>query len=54
MQGVSTMSHFEYLANLTEIATEIAQAKKVPADDIFKQLASLPREKVAEQLKQML
>ena len=49
LDGASTMSKFQYLAHLTEIATEIAKAKKVPADEIFKTLASLPREKVAEQ-----
>jgi hypothetical protein len=40
--------------HLTEIATEIAQAKKIPADEIFKTLASLPREKVAEHVKKMI
>jgi hypothetical protein len=54
MEGVSAMSKYEYLANLTEIATEIAQVKKVSADDIFKTLASLPRDKVSEQVKRML
>ena len=42
------------VAILTEIATEIAQVKKVSADDIFKTLASLPRDKVSEQVKRML
>ena len=48
MEGVSAMSKYEYLAILTDIATEIAQVKKVSADDIFKTLASLPRDKVSE------
>ena len=48
------MSRYEYLANLTEIATEIAQSKKTSADEVFKTLAALPREKVAEAVKRML
>jgi hypothetical protein len=54
MKGVFDMSRYQYLANLTEIAVEIAQAKKIPADDIFKTLASLPRDKVQEQIQRML
>ena len=34
MQGTSTMSKYQYLAHLAEIAIEIAQTKKVPADEI--------------------
>jgi hypothetical protein len=48
------MSKYEYLAHLTELATTVAKAKKVPADEIFRTLASLPRDKVAEQLKRMI
>jgi hypothetical protein len=47
------MSRYQYLAQLTEIATEIAQAKKIPSNEIFKTLAALPREKVAEYAKKM-
>jgi hypothetical protein len=50
----NAMSKYQYLAYLTEIAIEIAQAKNVPADEIFKTLASLPREKVAEHVKKMI
>jgi hypothetical protein len=34
------------------IAIEIAQAKKIPADEFFKTLASLPRDKVQERIGQ--
>ena len=54
MQGTSTMSRYQYLAYLTEIAIEIAQAKKIPADEIFKTLASLPRDKVQEHIRRMM
>ena len=54
MQGISVMSKYQYLAQLTEIAIEIAQAKQVPADDIFKTLASVPRDKVSETVKKMI
>ena len=54
MQGTSTMSRYQYLAYLTEIAIEIAQAKKIPADEIFKTLASLPRDKVQEHIRRMI
>ena len=54
MQGTSTMSRYQYLANLTEIAIEIAQARKVSADEIFKTLASLPRDKVQEHIQRMM
>jgi hypothetical protein len=40
------MSKYQYLAHLTEIATEIAQAKKTSVDEILNQRASLPRDKV--------
>jgi hypothetical protein len=48
------MSRYQYLAHLTEIATEIARAKRIPSDEIFKTLAALPREKVAEYVKRMV
>jgi hypothetical protein len=53
-QGAEAMSRYQYLAYLTEIAVEIAQAKKIPADEIFNTLASLPRDKVAEHVKKMI
>ena len=43
-----------YLAHLSEIGTEISRAKKTSADEVFKILASLPREKVSEQIKRMI
>jgi len=52
-EGVHTMSRYQYLAQLTEIATQIAQAKRCAADEIFKELAALPREQVAEYTKKM-
>jgi hypothetical protein len=48
------MSRYEYLANLTEIATEVAERKRISADEVFKTLASLPREQVAEAVKKMV
>ena len=54
LEGASAMSRYQYLANITEIATELAQVKKVSADDIFRTLASLPREKVPEHIQRML
>ena len=54
VERTTAMSKYEYLANLTEIATSIAEAKKTSADDIFKTLASLPRDKVPEMIKRML
>ena len=45
---VATMSHYEYLAHITELATSLAEAKRLPADDIFKTLASSPRDKVTD------
>ena len=54
MEGTAAMSRFEYLSYLTEIATDIAQSKKTSADEVFKTLAALPREKVAEAVKRML
>ena len=53
-EGAQNMSRYQYLAQLTEIATEIAEIKKVSADEVFKQLASLPRDKVAEAVKEMV
>jgi hypothetical protein len=53
-QGADAMSRYQYLAHLTEIATEIAQAKKIPADEIFETLASLPRERVVEHVKKIV
>jgi hypothetical protein len=40
--------------DLTEIATQIAKTKKVSADEVFKQLASVPRDKVAEAVKKLV
>jgi hypothetical protein len=54
MQGTTNMSRYQYLAHLVEVSTEIAQAKKVSADEIFKTLAALPRDKVQEQIRGML
>jgi hypothetical protein len=54
MEGTAVMSRYQYLAHLTEIATEIAQSKKTSADEVFKTLAALPREQVAEAVKRML
>jgi len=48
------LSKYEYLANLTEIATELAHAKRTSVDDIFKTLASLPRDKVPEMVRKMI
>jgi hypothetical protein len=42
----------EVLAHPSGIAIEIAQAKKIPADEFFKTLASLPRDKVQERVGQ--
>jgi hypothetical protein len=53
-EGTAAMSRFEYLAHLTELATDLAQSKKTSADEVFKTLAALPREKVAEAVKRML
>jgi hypothetical protein len=50
---LTTMSHYEYLAHISEIAAEIAMAKKVAADGIFKELASVPREKLAETVRKL-
>jgi hypothetical protein len=47
-QEVNAMSRYQYFAYLSEIATSIAQTKRIPADEIFRQLAALPREKVGE------
>jgi hypothetical protein len=52
MQGTSAMSKYQYLAHPSGIAIEIAQAKKIPDDEIFKTLASLPRDKVQERVGQ--
>ena len=54
MQGTSAMGRYQYLANLVEISTEIAQAKNVSADEIFKTLASLPRSEVVEAVKKLM
>jgi hypothetical protein len=54
LRETMAMSKYEYLAHITELATTVAQAKQLPADDIFKQLVSLPRDKVAEHLKRMI
>jgi hypothetical protein len=54
LRETMAMSKYEYLAHLTELATTVAQAKKVPADEIFRTLAALPRDKVAEHLKRMV
>ena len=54
MEGVSTMLKYEHFATLTEIATELAQAKRTSAEDIFKTLASLPQEKVSEMVRKMI
>jgi hypothetical protein len=53
-EGTESMSKFQYLAYLTEIATEIAQVRKVSADEVFKKLASVPRDKVSELVKKMV
>ena len=54
MEGALTMSRFQYLAHICEIATEIADAKRIPADDIFKTLAALPRDKVQEHVRELI
>jgi len=54
VERADIMSKYEYLANITEIATEIARAKQLPADDIFRTLASLPRDKVSEAVRRMV
>jgi hypothetical protein len=48
------VARLRYLAHLSEIGTEISRAKKTSADEVFKILASLPREKVSEQIKRMI
>jgi hypothetical protein len=53
-EGTAAMSRYQYLAHLTEIATEVAQLKKVSADEVFRTLASVPRDKVPEVLKTMV
>jgi hypothetical protein len=54
LRETTTMSHYEYLAHISEISNEIAMAKKVPVDDIFRQLASVPREKLAETVRKLM
>ena len=55
MEGaLTTMSRFQYLAHICEIATEIADAKRIPADEIFKTLAALPRDKVQEHVRELI
>ena len=54
MERGSVMSKYEYLAHITELSAEIAMAKKAPVDDIFRVLASVPREKLAEVARHML
>ena len=54
MQGTSNMSKYQYLAHLVEVSTEIAQAKKISVDEIFKTLANLPRDKVQEQIRRIM
>jgi hypothetical protein len=54
MEGTQTMSRYQYLAHLTELASEIAQAKKTSFDEVFKTLATVPREKLSETVKRML
>jgi hypothetical protein len=53
-EGAGSMSRYQSLAYLTEVATEIALAKKTSADDVFKTLAALPRDKVTEVVKKMM
>jgi hypothetical protein len=36
MQGTSAMSKYQYLAHPSGMAIEIAQAKNIPDDEIFK------------------
>jgi hypothetical protein len=54
LEETAIMSRFQYLAHLTEISVEIAQSKKTSADEVFKTLAALPRDKVADAVKRML
>jgi hypothetical protein len=54
MQGTREMGRYQYLAHLVEVSTEIARAKKVSADEIFKTLAALPKDKVEDQIRRML
>jgi hypothetical protein len=54
MEGTQTMSRYQYLAHISELASEIAQAKKASFDEVFKELASVPREKLAETVKRMI
>jgi hypothetical protein len=49
-----TMSHYEYLAHISEISNEIAMAKKIAVDEIFRVLASVPREKLAETVRKLM
>jgi hypothetical protein len=53
-EGAEAMSRYQYLAHITELATEIAQAKKTSVDEVFKQLASLPRDQVASAARKMM
>ena len=53
-EGTAAMSRYQYLAHLSEVATELAQLKKMSADEIFRTLASVPRDKVPEVLRSMV
>jgi hypothetical protein len=48
------MSHYEYLAHVSELANEIAMSKRQPVDEIFRVLASVPREKLAETVRKLM
>jgi len=53
-EGAQSMSRYQYLAQVTEIATQIAETKKVSADDVFRQLAAVPRDKLAETIRKIV
>jgi hypothetical protein len=54
VEGAKTMSRYQYLAQLTEIATEIAEVRKVSADEVFKTLTMVPHDKVPEMVKKLM
>lgn len=54
LREAQSMGKYQFLAAVTEIATELAMVKGVSADDVFRVLANAPREQTYRLARAML
>lgn len=54
LREAEAMGKYQFLACVTEIATELAMVKGVSADDVFRVLANAPREQTYRLARAML